>query len=341
MSPPHTAMSLDPRLNPALFWSMAYKLSDAVTLLLEGQALARLAESPASAATLAEALGWQTDPLTRLLDLLTSAGVLLRQGDRYAVPPATAAVLPVMAMEAQVRRWHAANGSLRRMVETGQGADPLGRIEEPAFHSGYQQAMAASTRALALHLFRHAGLTDGMRVLDLGGADGALAEQLARLMPNARFCVVDRPPVEPHFMARMAARAESLGPAEAARCRFVAEDVTRADRLLTEAAESQAVILSNLLHMIPQPAAQGLLAALHQVLPPGARLIVYDQFVLPDHLDVAGLMTVDWVNLGTLFDGSDAALSAHLIHTGWHEVSARRFPLLPGALVCAATPNAS
>ena len=319
------------KVNPAMFWAMAYKVSDVLMLLAESSALVRLAEHELSHQELGAAMGWQEAPLKCMLDLLVRAGVLACDGTRFSVPVGTTSVLPLVAMEAQTRRWHASSGSLRRMLETGQTIDPLNAIQDEGFHAGYQQAMAASARALALHVFRHAGLPPQARVLDIGGADGAVSEQLARLMPGSTFCVVDRPPVQAHFDARIA------GTAQPDRFRFVSDDVTHPGRLLLEAGQSNVVILSNLLHMIAPTPGRELLAKLRAALPPASRLIIYDQFLARDRFDVASLMTVDWVNLGTLFSLSEDDMAELLAELGYVSVTRRRFPLLPGALVCAET----
>jgi len=318
--------------NAAMYWSMAYKVSDALMLLTNGGALARLAAQPQTAPALADRLGWQADPLATVLDVLVRAGVLERQDDTYQVPAATAAVLPLIVMESQVRQWHAANQSLEKMVQQGVAADPLSQIPGASYLDNYQAAMAASARALALHLFRHGGLAKARKVVDIGGADGAVSVQLGQLMPVAAFAVVDRPPVAAHFQRRMATLAQPE------RFRFVADDVTRPDALLAVAADADAVIISNLLHLLGARHIRALLLALKEVLPSGCRVLVYDQFIDPAQFDAASMMVIDWVNLGSLFDLCDGDMVALLDTLGYADAAARRFPLLPGALVGATIP---
>lgn len=318
--------------NAAMYWSLAYKVSDALMLLTNGGALARLAAEPMTAPALAERLGWQSGPLATVLDVLVRAGVLEQDEAHYRVPAATAAVLPLIVMESQVRQWHGANHSLQKMVQKGVAADPLSQIQDASYLDNYQAAMSASSRALALHLFRHGGLAKALKVVDIGGADGAVVEHLGQLMPAAAFSVVDRPQVASHFQRRMATLAQPE------RFRFVADDVTHPDALLALAVDADVVIISNLLHLLGAQHIRALLLALKQVLQPGCRVLVYDQFVDTDQFDVASMMVVDWVNLGSLFDLCDSDMATLLDTLGFAGVAARRFRLLPGALISASIP---
>ncbi|HEX7635953.1 MAG TPA: methyltransferase [Noviherbaspirillum sp.] len=319
--------------NPAMFWSMAYKVSDVLMVLTEAGALERLAQAPATADALAVAVGWQAGSLAKLLDLLVTAGVLEKSDAAvYAVPSTTRSVLPVVVMEAQVRRWHAANRSLLTVLETGVGADPLGQIQEQNFLSNYQQAMAASARALALHIHRYARLPRQGTILDIGGADGALAEQLALLQPQTDFCIIDRPPVREHFEMRMA---RVTAPQ---RFRFSADDITQPQALQREADTAIAAIISNVLHLLCDRQIRELLRLLCSELPSGARVVIYDQFLDPTQFSAANLMVVDWVNLGAEFELADGDMAELLAGAGFIDISSRRFPLIPGALVCASVP---
>ena len=318
--------------NAAMFWSVSYKLSDTPMLLTESGALHRLAATPESADGLASDLGWHIEPLTRLLDLLVTAGVLDRSDARYSVPVATRAVLPVILLEARMRQWHATNQSLRAALVTGKGANPLEHLSDDSFLTCYQAAMAASARALALHLFRYGGLSKDGLVLDIGGADGALVEQLASLMPTASFRVIDRPVVREHFVERMQKSDH------ATRCSFQCDDITHPEALLGQAASASSMVISNVLHLLSGRQIEALLGSLKAAARTATRLVIYDQFMDATRLDTSRVMVVDWVNLGVGFDLHEGELEEMLRSFGYVSVSARRFPALPGALVCGTTP---
>jgi hypothetical protein len=324
-------MTVENNNNGAMFWSMAYKVSDALMLLADEGALEQLISEPSTAAELARKLNWKEEPLNKVLNLLLHGGIIEKKGVNYHIPTSTSAVLPVIIMESQVRRWHASNQSLANMVQQGIAADPLGQIKEVNYLDNYQGAMASSSRALALHLFRHGGLPKSGRIMDIGGADGSVVEQLSMLMPDASFVVVDRPPVEPHFNKRIKAIDHPQ------RFHFVAEDVNNPNDLLTQAANADAVIISNLLHLLTITQIHTLLKALKGSLGPNCQLLVYDQFIDSDKFDAASLMVVDWVNLGSLFDMTESDMTALLETLNYTNITARRFPLIPGALVCSRT----
>ena len=81
-----------------------------------------------------------------------------------------------------------------------------------------------------------------------------------------------------------------------------------------------------------------LLDALHNGLRRGARLVVYDQFLDPASFSAADLMTVDWACVGAEFSLTDRDMCERLERYGFTNVVSKRFPLLPGALVCASAP---
>lgn len=324
--------ALIPSGNPAMFWAMAYKVSDVFMALMEAGAIADLARTPATANALAERHRWHVTPLTQYLDLLVLTGVLTSSDGLYRVPSETAATLPVVAMEAQVRRWHAANRSLCNVLRTGRGAEPLTRIVDSTFLDSYQRAMAASARALALHIYRYAGLpVDGL-IVDIGGADGALVEHLSTFVPRAHFCVVDREPVQPYFDTRMAA-----GPATE-RFRFVADDATSPGPMIDEIKKADAVLISNVIHLLKANEIRDLIDLLRTMLRPGARLVVYDQFIDSGQFSAADLMTIDWAYLGTAFRMTDRDMASLWEDYGFIHVGQHRSPLLPGALVWASAP---
>jgi hypothetical protein len=321
-----------PSGNLMMFWAMAYKISDIVMALTEAGIIERLVQAPASAEVLANEQGWDRTALARYLEMLALSGVLTVDDGLYGVPPGTRATLPLVTMEAQVRRWHATNGSLRKILETGRGAEPLTRIDDPTFLENYQRAMAASARALALHMYRYADLPRTGTIADIGGADGAVAEQLSTLLPEARFCVVDRAPVEPFFDARISAVAAGD------RFRFLVGDASAPGSMTAEIKQARGVLVSNLLHLLPPADILRLVAFLRATLGTGARLVLYDQFVEPGQFSAANLMTVDWAYLGSGFGMTDEDAVALLKEHEFVDIRQRRSPQLPGALIWATLP---
>lgn len=321
-----------PSGNPMMFWAMAYKVSDILMALTEAGIIERLIRASATAEILAAERGWDGAALARYLDLLALSGVLTSENGCYGVPPGTQATLPLVAMEAQVRRWHATNRSLWKILETGKGAEPLTRIDDPTFLGNYQRAMAASARALALHLYRYAELPRTGTIVDIGGADGAVAQQLSTLLLESDFCVIDRAPVEEYFDARIATFAAGD------RIRFRVGDAASPGSMTAEVESARAVLISNLLHLLPPADIRRLMAFLRETLGTGARVILYDQFIAAGEFSAADLMTIDWAYLGAAFGMTDGDAVALLEEHGFVDVRQRRSPQLPGALISGTVP---
>lgn len=313
-----------------LHWLMAYKLSDLLMELHALGVLARLGREAATTDVLAAELGLHEAGLGRALALLTLAGIVEDEGSgRYRLPSDCRDGLALVTLESRVREWHIANRSLASVLATGRGGDPMDGATAD-FVEAYGAAMAGSKRAVALAVARLIDLSGTRNILDIGGSDGALIALLAARAPQARLTVADRTVVAPLFAARM----EKAGLAE--RACFVACNLRKDADLGAVAASADVAILSNLLHMLDTGARARLLTALHHRLPEGARVVVYDQFVRPSQtVDAAALMTIDWVNCGSMFDLDETVCAAELRDCGFSEAVPRRLAMLPGAFVVA------
>lgn len=333
--PNSNQLQLDSHRNPALFWTMAYKVSDAIMALEQFGVLSELAVVPASSEELAERCGLSAGPLSCVLTLLATANVIEQIGTRFSLPAGTRAALPAIRLESQTRNWHAANGSLVAMLKNCAGSDPfqsMDREEDSLSLQDYQEAMASTARALASHFFRHAKLSGEITVVDIGGSDGALAGYLAKLLLSAQFTVIDLPRSRSGFDRRTAVTGSSL------RMRFVADDVTRPDHLVHEVAKADLAIMSNLLHLLPKDQIENLIALLRTNLKPGAKVAIYDQFLHLGQLGIANLMVIDWICVGSQFDLDSTAMVRLLGHAGFVDVISKQIPGIPGAIVIGVVP---
>jgi hypothetical protein len=200
------------------------------------------------------------------------------------------------------------------------------RPDAAALWPVYRRAMAVGARALAPHLVRFGRIAPRGELVDLGGADGTLAFQLARMVPGLAVTVVDRAVNADAFHAR---RAELDAPVAA---RFCAADLQEPGGLGPLLAEAGVIVASNVMHLLAPAQRDRLLAAIHAHAPPGCKLLVYDQFVSRDRVDSASCLIVDWLLCGHRFDCSEAEFAAEL--TGrYAEVRHKRVPGLPGAMV--------
>lgn len=314
-----------------MFWMAAYKLSDALDVCASLGILAAVARSPLSSEQLASEAKVDAEALESVLELLRRARIVDRVEGGWLLPPDAAELLPFVRLEGEFRCRHASNQSLLRALQGEAGFDPMAGAEAPTRRL-YFTAMASSARSVAVHLARAAQFPKAATIIDLGGADGAVALHLARLVPDARVTVVDRPASAPHFEERIV----SAAAADAGRVRFVADDLARPRNIAALLRGVDAIVLSNLLHMLAPPAQTALLNLVKATGRAGSTLVVYDQFLRPhDHLSAESLHVIDWLNCGGRFDVTAEGFVSRLAGMRFREPRFQEFPKLPGAIITA------
>jgi SAM-dependent methyltransferase len=312
----------------AWYWANAYKVSVALFALLELGVLEALSGASHSAATLSHALKLSQTALEPTLQLVASVGVLEYAEGRFTLPPSTAAVLPLLLLEGHMSNTHIRRDVLVDVLKGTNAIDPMTRADAAELWPTYLAAMAVSTRTLAPHLIRLLRRGSEARLLDLGGADGALALRLSQFFGRFEATVIDRAQLEPAFHER-------VGKADdRAVYRFVAGDLRCPQAFAHEIARADVVVLSNVLHLLTSHEQHTLLQTLYDHMRPGAQLLVYDQFSPADvAFDTARFMVLDWLLCGYQFDCSEVTFGADLSRLGFADVLYRRPPGLPGAII--------
>ena len=204
-------------------------------------ALERLGREPASAASLARALGADPHRVRIVLGVLCGLGLLEEVAGVYrrtAVPVPPTDPMPEVG-------W----GALAEVVRSGRPLDP----GDPA---PYQRHLTEVGRASAEALARR---FPAARVLDLGGGLGTYARAWLRADPAADATVVDRPDIV------------ALAEPEA-RLTFVAGDVLD----VPLRGQWPVVLLSNVLHLHGPETCRQLLARAATWVAPRGRLLVKD-----------------------------------------------------------------
>jgi SAM-dependent methyltransferase len=317
--------------NPIMYWAMAYKMSDALLTLSETGVLEFIKETDHSAEEIGIELNLSLPTLKPMLELMTSAQIIDKLADKYVMAKNVVNALPMVSLESDLRRWHFKNDSLMKSLRTGQTSNPMENCKDGAFKSKYFMAMSNSMRSVALHIMHLCRLKGPVDILDIGGADGSLALELNRLVSHARFTVVDRDITKPFFNKKI----ETVKEKE--RFFFLEKDLFQPDALIDEIERFDVAIMSNILHLLSGEIRQNLLTLLVNKLKPNGKIIIYDQFVNNEHaeLDAAQFMVVDWLNCGAMFDVSESEFAEDLKKIGASEVTTKRFPNLPGAMILA------
>lgn len=306
---------------------MAYKLSDAIMQLENLGVLKYLASRPSSANQVCEDLSLHQQSVSTLLDLLVVANIVDFEDEIYSLPSTSKSALPMLRLETRIREWHYANQSIRKVLETGQGSNPLDQFKDQQYLEHYQLSLSAFARALALNIVRNTDVSNAIHIVDLGGADGSLVFHLQKILANANFTVVDRMEVESSF--------EQLFYKHNARpqFKFVANDILSMKGLDAEIGSSDTVIISNVLHLFTFKDVDSILRTLFRLMPKKSKLIIYDQFVSNKLINAEKLMVVDWANIGSRFDYNEAKICQLLNNVGFDDIWHKRSKTLSGALI--------
>lgn len=285
-----------------------------VTLGLPDQ----LAAGPRTAADLAEATGAQPRVLARLMRALAAAGVFKQLPSQlFALTPVgellrsdvdgSASLVALMHGD-QVHRSFA---EILHTVRTG----------EPAFTHVYGQPFydyldahpdAAATFNASMGDqpapagFRDCDLTGIRHLVDVGGGNGALLEDVLTRYPDMRGTLLERADAVAAAGERLGGLRDRVTLIEGS---FFTDTPTGAD----------AYVLARVLHNWNDEHALDILGRVHAAAPPGARLYVLEE-ILPDDADAtpaAGL--VDLLMLVTLegFDRTEAEYRELLVKAGF------------------------
>jgi precorrin-6B methylase 2 len=314
------------RDNALLFWMLAGRIADAVEALAETGCLARLGEW-SDHAELAAATGTTPDGLRAVLCLLVKAGFVEQEGHRYRLAAAAREVEDFIAIEIRLHDMFVKAGGIASGLR-GRKHDPLDGILDPSFFRSYARAMRLNARPLALAILRAAGPIEGAQILDLGGADGAVAAELLQRCPGSTATVVDREGMR----ASCAETAVNAG--LETRLRFVAGDIEIPEQYLRSTEANSIFVLSNIAHLIGLPCLREILREIAACAPQGGRVVVYDMFVQEsDELRFADLAAMDWVAGGHVLSEPIDDLADWMEGIGFMTQVHRKVPLLPGGML--------
>jgi demethylspheroidene O-methyltransferase len=305
---------MTPRALLHLLWN-GPKAVDACRAALEVGLLELLDAGPITVGEAAEKLGLVPGRLDKLLECLETLGFVVREGEgRYQAPePLTEAVRAVVgegSIEADRDRhpWRSIHGRLPEVLR-GTHAIPAADFpwppETPAQVAGFEASMALGCRPIAESFVVSKAVTwraahdRPVRLLDVGGGDGTLAERLLDATPNLLADVYNLPEVGPLVARRIAARTDDrLGWRSGD---FLAEELPRGHDVLS---------FVRVLHDWPTQVARLLLAKAHRALPPGGRILICEE--LRDSERLAAQFFWSYFLIG--LDGCASRLRPH----GWY-----------------------
>ena len=232
-----------------------------------------LAPEPLSAAELARKLDCDLRALSILLDALAALQLLVRQNERYCLPPGGNEFLTVSGRQSVVamaqhqanclRRW----AQLARVVKTGAPAERAPSVRgEQGDLEAFIGAMDNISAPVADQVIQAIQPLRFGRLLDVGGASGTWTMAFLRACPSATATLFDLPEVLPLARRRLAA----VGMSE--RLRLVAGDY------LTDPLPPGADLawVSAIVHQNSRVQNRKLFARVFEALEPAGRLAIRD-----------------------------------------------------------------
>jgi hypothetical protein len=244
-----------------------------------------LAKGPSDLSTLTGRLGLHPRSTRDFLDALVSLGMLGREGDRYANTPETDFFLDrakpsyvggllEMANARLYRFW----GDLTEALRTGRpqneskadpGASPFQALyADPARLRSFLQGMTGISLGAAKAIASKFPWQDYRTFVDVGGAQGALAVQVALAHPHLTGVNFDLPVVGPIFKEYVA----SFGLGE--RLRFAAGDFFK-DAL----PGADVLVMGHILHDWGLEQKKALITKAYSALAPGGSLLIYEALI--------------------------------------------------------------
>jgi len=231
-----------------------------------------LRDRPRTPGDLADALSLDPGGLELLARALSHVGYLEERGGRYRLSSLARHTLvrgAPMELSAYVR-WNEIQwrflGGLDGMVRTGCGVDFHGAMEDREAWGDYQRAMLELARLDAPTLSRLVPIAKGAtRLLDLGGAHGFLGAAICRRHPPLRSTVIDLPRAIEHgrALAREGGYADLV-------------DYCASDLLTDRFEESDAALLSNVLHHLTSAQVVSVLDRLRGALRRGGTVAIWE-----------------------------------------------------------------
>jgi predicted O-methyltransferase YrrM len=297
-----------------------------------------LAPAPLNASALARRLDCDLRALSILLDALAAIRLLVKTGDRFALPPGLDTLLSadgsrsVLAMcqhQANcLRRW----AQLAKVVKTGRPAERTPSVRgEAGDQQSFIGAMDNISAPTANHIIRALQPLQFQHLLDIGGASGTWTIAFLQACPSAQATIFDLPEVVPMAQHRVAAAGLR------ARVRFAAGDFM-ADALPPGA---DLAWVSAIVHQNSRAQNRLLFAKTFQALLPGGRIAIRDILMEESRTrPVAGALFAVNMLVGTeggatfTFD----ELRADLEHAGFIQAAVVRADEAMNAIVVAAKP---
>lgn len=310
---------------------MSYKVSDTIMTLNDLGIFSLLKQEKYTANELSTKLMINIDPLEVLLELLVTVSVLEKENKLYCLPKNFHGVLPMIEMERQQRAWHYNNNSLHKILTTENRFDCMDDLSNnKEIFQNYFKSMEASTRAIALNIVRLSKLSNGIKIMDIGGGDGSLSMSISNYINNCEYLVIDRDASKELFNRRIKLDNSNI------KMRFLPDDLIEPQHLFSTINDYDTIILSNILHLLPSIAIENILTKILKNSSSNTKIIIYDQFIdKSNELTASDFMVVDWLLCKSKFNYTVDEFADQLKSYGYNNVKTYKPNTLSGKLIVA------
>jgi len=257
----------------------SYRLPLAFLTAVRVGVIDSLLAGPATAGDLAASCKVDRDSLERLLNLLVSVGLLVRNAGAYALAPDAESAIGGRLIEG-LR--HTADGldkwlALRSVLESGRAEfdDDLDVTLDPDRNEHFIRAMHAFAGPVAARFARIVPRRDARTFLDLGGGPGTFCFALLESWPGLDAWLADLPLTL--RVTRRIAGERGL----ASRLHLVEADFYR-DRSSNLGGPYDLVLVSAVLHAEGEEENRDLLGRVRRIVAPGGRIVIRENLLAED-----------------------------------------------------------
>jgi SAM-dependent methyltransferase len=260
----------------------SFQLPLVMHVLIRAGVLDRLVRAPATAGEMARECGVDGGALARLLNAVTSVGILQRDGETYSLAPGLAAEIGTGTGSPLDGFKHAADGLdkwleieavlKRGFAEYGHDRDVT---RDPERNENFIRAMHAYAGPVARRFAELVPREDAGTFLDLGGGPGTFSHALLEAWPGLRATIVDLP-----LTLRVTRRlVEEKGLED--RLELIERDFFL-DTAGDLGGPYDLVLVSAVIHAEGETASRELFRRLHGVVAPGGRIVVRERILGED-----------------------------------------------------------
>jgi len=306
---------------------LAFRASKALLSAVELNVFTLLADGPLDLNALSERVGLNERGARDFLDALVAIGMLTRHGDgRYANSAETDLYLDRNkpsyiggALESAITRSYAVWASLTMALRTGKPQSDVSVASnftalyaDETLRDAFVNTMTARTRPVAQALAGRFSWESYSTLIDIGGAQGCLPVEIARVHPHITGGAFDLPPLRPLFDRYVGKH----GLAD--RLRFYSGDFFN-DQLPA----ADVLVIGRVLHNWDFATKMMLLKKAYDALPLAGALIVYERLIDDERqVNAGGLLSSLQMLLASSggFDFTGADCTNWMHETGFHDV---------------------